>query len=147
MVDEEIAPNLTSAVQNHFQAIKMKQGKVSREFLLVLHIHNNNQKKQYLLKPCLTTLLLERRPGEKLRSTTSRWSPCRGKPPLWSSLRATDFFLQTGSTSDKIWQKIKIDFTLCAHCTGNKSYVFLFNDGCELSTKPLEMHLNSCVIS
>ena len=29
MVDEEIAPNLTSAVQNHFQAIKMKQGKVS----------------------------------------------------------------------------------------------------------------------
>merc|ERR1719500_885115 len=25
MVDEEIAPNLTSAVQNHFQAIKMKQ--------------------------------------------------------------------------------------------------------------------------
>ena len=29
MVDEEIAPNLTSAVQNHFQAIKMKQGKVA----------------------------------------------------------------------------------------------------------------------
>jgi len=31
MVDEEIAPNLTSAVQNHFQAIKMKQGKAGRK--------------------------------------------------------------------------------------------------------------------
>jgi len=31
LVDEEIAPNLTSAVQNHFQAIQMKQGKADRK--------------------------------------------------------------------------------------------------------------------
>ena len=54
MVDEEIAPNLTSAVQNHFQAIKMKQGKVS------VYPRLPHKYKKKPLKPASKPLLLFR---------------------------------------------------------------------------------------
>ena len=66
MVDEEIAPNLTSAVQNHFQAIKMKQGKVFVFPCLLL-------KTKTAKNPLENRFCFSARPGGKLRSTTSLW--------------------------------------------------------------------------
>jgi len=72
MVDEEIAPNLTSAVQNHFQAIKMKQGKAGRK----ASIHH-----QSLVTMSRKTSVVKQLESDGFLPPNRGVSPCRSHSP------------------------------------------------------------------
>jgi len=72
MVDEEIAPNLTSAVQNHFQAIKMKQGKAGRK----ASIHH-----QSLVTLSRKTSVVKQLESDGFLPPNRGVSPCRSHSP------------------------------------------------------------------
>lgn len=82
LVDEEIAPNLTSAVQNHFKAIAMKQGKNSGRRQSIHHQSLVTlSRKTSVVKQLTEEGLIPVTPGVSSRSHSPNSDVSKGRSP------------------------------------------------------------------